>query len=45
MRSIRAQLREPEKQTSDSLDVSGCHGNTGSRFSTSLAAVQFTGIV
>lgn len=45
MRSVRVQLRKPEDQSRDSLDVSGCHGNTGSRFSASLSAIHFTGTV
>jgi len=33
-------IEQPEKQTSDALNVSCCHGNTGCRFSTSLAAIS-----
>ncbi len=33
-------IEQPEKQTSDALNVRCCHGNTGCRFSTSLAAVS-----
>lgn len=39
MRSIRVQLSNGEKRTSDALNVGCCHGNTGCRFSTSLAAI------